>query len=37
MADRGHELTDEILNKLENRIADEYAVATRDMKRKFRE
>lgn len=37
MADRGHELTDEILNKLENRIADEYAVATRDMKRKLRE
>jgi len=37
MADRGHELTDEILNKLENRIADEYAVATRDMQRKFRE
>ena len=37
MADRGHELTDEILNSLENRIADEYAVATRDMKRKFRE
>ena len=37
MADRGHELTDEILNKLEARIADEYAVATRDMKRKLRE
>ena len=37
MADRGHELTDEILNSLENRIADEYAVATRDMQRKFRE
>lgn len=37
MADRGHELTDEILNKLEARIADEYAVATRDMKRKFLE
>ena len=37
MADRGHELTDEILNKLEARIADEYAVATRDMQRKFRE
>ena len=37
MADRGHELTDEILNSLENRIADEYAIATRDMKRKFRE
>ena len=37
MADRGHELTDEILSSLENRIADEYAVATRDMKRKFRE
>ena len=37
MADRGHELTDEILNKLENRIADEYAVATRDMQRKLRE
>lgn len=37
MADRGHELTDEILNKLENRIAEEYAVATRDMQRKLRE
>lgn len=37
MADRGHELTDEILNSLENRIADEYAVATRDMQHKFRE
>lgn len=37
MADRGHELTDEILNNLETRIADEYAVATNDMKRKFRE
>lgn len=37
MADRGHELTDEILNKLETRIADEYAVATNDMQRKLRE
>lgn len=37
MADRGHELTDEILNNLETRIADEYAVATRDMQRKLRE
>lgn len=37
MADRGHELTDEILNDLENRIAEEYAVATRDMQRKFRD
>lgn len=36
MADRGHELTDEILNRLETRIAEEYAVATRDMQRKFR-
>lgn len=37
MADRGHELTDEILKELETRIADEYAVATNDMKRKLRE
>lgn len=37
MADRGHELTDEILSNLETRIADEYAVATRDMQRKLRE
>lgn len=37
MADRCHELTDEILKELETRIADEYAVATNDMKRKLRE
>ncbi len=37
MIDEAHKKTDEILNKLENRIADEYAVATRDMQRKLRE
>lgn len=35
MADRGHELTDKMLADLEDRIADEYAIASRDMQRKF--
>jgi len=34
MADRGHELTDKLLNDLEERIADEFAVASRDMQKK---
>jgi len=37
MADKAHQMTDEILEKLENRIADEYAAATRDMQRKLRD
>ena len=37
MADRGHELTDEILNALEERIAEEYAAAVRDMEKKLEE
>lgn len=37
MADRGHELTDELLDGLERRLAEEYAKASRDMQRKFRE
>lgn len=35
--DRGHELTDELLEGLENRIAREYAVASRDMQKKLRD
>lgn len=35
MADRGHQLTDQMLANLEERIADEYAIASRDMQRKF--
>lgn len=35
MADRGHELTDKMLAELEDRIADEYAIATRDMQKKL--
>lgn len=35
MPDLGHELTDEILNDLEERIAEEYAIATRDMQEKI--
>lgn len=31
MADRGHELTDKMLSDLEERIADEYAIASREM------
>ena len=34
MADHGHELTDEILNGLERRIADEFARAVSDMEQK---
>lgn len=37
MRDRGHELTDEMLKELEQRIAEEYARASREMKRKYRE
>ncbi len=37
MPDRGHELTDEILNDLENSIAEEYAQASREMQQKFRD
>ena len=37
MADRGHELTDKMLSDLEERIADEYAVASRDMQKKLAE
>ena len=35
MADLGHELTDKILDGLEEKIADEYALATRDMHKKL--
>jgi len=37
MADKAHEMTDAMLDDLENRIAEEYAVASRDMQRKLRE
>ena len=37
MADRGHVLTDQMLSELEDRIADEYAIASRDMQKKLRE
>ena len=37
MADRGHVLTDQMLSDLEDRIADEYAIANRDMQKKLRE
>ena len=37
MADLGHVLTDKELEALEKRIAEEYAKASRDMKRKYRE
>ena len=37
MPDRGHELTDELLKDLEERIGEEYARASRDMQRKLRE
>lgn len=37
MADRGHELTDKMLDGLESRLAEEYAQASRDMQRKLRE
>ena len=35
MADRGHELTDQLLADLEDRIAEEYATAYRDMQKKL--
>lgn len=35
MADLGHKLTDEMLEELEHRIAEEFAVATHDMERKL--
>lgn len=35
MADRGHELTDQLLADLEDRIAEEYAAAYRDMQKKL--
>lgn len=35
MADLGHELTDKILDGLEEKIADEYALAARDMHKKL--
>ena len=35
MADRGHVLTDQMLSDLEDRIADEYAIANRDMQKKL--
>ena len=37
MADLGHELTDGILANLEQDIADEYALAVRDMRKKLTE
>ena len=35
MADHGHELTEEMLSELEERIAEEYAQASRDMQKKL--
>lgn len=37
MADRGHELTEEMLSELEARIAEEYEKAAREMAKKYRE
>ena len=37
MADKAHELTDEILESLEDRVAREYAQASRDMQKKLAE
>lgn len=37
MADKAHQMTDAMLEDLEKRIAEEYAVASRDMQRKLRE
>ncbi|MBQ1504977.1 MAG: hypothetical protein IIZ49_06230, partial [Oscillospiraceae bacterium] len=37
MADKGHELTDELLSELEDRIADEYAKAVKEMEKKLRD
>lgn len=36
MADRGHELTEEILKEIEDRCADEYKIAAREMAEKYR-
>jgi hypothetical protein len=36
MADRGHELTDKILERMEAEVAKEYAKASRDMQKKLR-
>ena len=36
MADRGHELTDKILERMEADVAKEYAKASRDMQKKLR-
>lgn len=37
MADRGHELTDDILEDLEKRLKEEYEIAAREMAEKYRE
>lgn len=37
MADKAHKMTDEMLEELEKRIADQYALASRDMQKKFRD
>ena len=37
MADLGHQLTDKELEQLEKRIAREYAIAAKDMRRKLRD
>lgn len=37
MADKAHQMTDAMLEDLEKRIAEEYAIASRDMQRKLRE
>lgn len=37
MADRGHELTDDILEDLEKRLKEEYETAAREMAEKYRE
>lgn len=37
MADLGHELTEEVLQALEERIAEEYAIAAREMREKTEE
>ena len=36
MADRGHELTEEILERMETEVGKEYAKASRDMQKKLR-
>lgn len=37
MADKAHQMTDAMLEDLEIRIADEYAIASRDMQKKLRD